>query len=302
METLQHWRQIKVRLQQRAALIAAVRAYFDRQGFLEIETPVVIAAPAPEEYIEGIPVENGFLRTSPELQMKKLLCADYEKIYQIGPCFRRNEFGARHRPEFTLLEWYETKLDYRQLLEFTAGLLRFAARNVTGSLQFTYQGQAVDLEAPPEIITVREACRQYAGIELERIATEAEFDEIMVSRLEPRLGMGRMTFLIDYPAARAALARRKPGAPEIAERWELYIAGMELANAYGELTDPVEQRQRFLRTQAVRAENHLLSYPFPEDFFAALEAGLPECSGAALGIDRLAMIFTDAADISEVRV
>ncbi len=299
---LRHLQNIKARLRRRAGLVAAIRAYFDERDFIETETPIVIKAPAPEEYIEGIPLENAFLRTSPELQMKQMLCAGYEKIYQIGACFRKNEFGARHRPEFTMLEWYEAKINYLQLLEFTTGLLRFAAREIKASLQMEYQGQAIDLALAPQVITVRSAYKKYAGIELDQIATEEEFDEIMTSQVEPNLGRGRMTFLIDYPAERAALARLKTDDSGFAERWELYLAGMELANAYGELTDPLEQRKRFLKAQVQRAKNNFTAYPFPDDFFKALESGMPECSGAALGVDRLAMIFTDAADISEVRV
>lgn len=299
---LEHLQNIKARLRKRAGLISAIRAYFDDRDFIETETPVVIKAPAPEEYIEGIPVKDGFLRTSPELQMKKMLCAGYEKIYQIGACFRKNEFGKRHRPEYTMLEWYETKINYLQLLEFTAGLLRFAVQKTRGSLQIEYQGQAIDLSIEPQIITVSDAYKKYAGVDISQIATEEEFDEIMTSKVEPCLGMGQMTFLIDYPANRAALARLKPDNPEFAERWELYLGGMELANAYGELTNPAEQRKRFEAAQIERAKNNFVAYPFPDDFFKALESGMPECSGCALGVDRLAMIFTDAADISEVRV
>ncbi|MDD5598701.1 MAG: EF-P lysine aminoacylase EpmA, partial [Victivallaceae bacterium] len=302
VEKLAHLRNIQARLRERAGLINAVRAYFAEQGFMEVETPVVIAAPAPEEHIEGIAVENAFLRTSPELQMKQMLCAGYEKIYQIGPCFRKNEFGSRHRPEFTMLEWYETGSDYFDLLDFTAGLLRFAAIRLKNSQQIVYQGEIIDLGLAPQIISVREAFEKYAGINPGRIGSEAEFDEIMALQLEPCLGKGRITFLTDYPAERAALARLKKNDPAVAERWELYIAGMELANAYGELPDPHEQRRRFEKARAVRAENGFIPYPFPDDFMEALESGMPECSGCALGIDRLAMIFTDSADISDIRI
>jgi elongation factor P--(R)-beta-lysine ligase len=297
---LKHLQNIKARLRKRAGLISAVRTYFDERNFIEVETPIVIKAPAPEEYIEGIPVEDGFLRTSPELQMKEMLCAGYEKIYQIGACFRKNEFGKRHRPEYTMLEWYETEINYIQLLEFTAGLLRLAAQKINASLLLEYQGQAIDLTVAPQIITVRDAYKKYADIDIDQIATEEDFDEIMTTKIEPHLGIGQMTFLIDYPANRAALARLKPSNPEIAERWELYLGGMEIANAYGELTDPVEQRKRFEEAQIVRAKNNFVPYPFPEEFLKALESGMPECSGCALGVDRLAMIFTDSADIADV--
>ena len=297
---LEHLQNIKARLRKRAGLISALRAYFDEQDFIEVETPIVIESPAPEEYIEGIPVENAFLRTSPELQMKEMLCAGYEKIYQIGACFRKNEFGKRHRPEYTMLEWYETDINYLQLMEFTAELLRSAAQKINTSLSLEYQGQIIDLSSPQEIITVKEAYMKYAGVDLDTIATEEEFDEIMTSKIEPHLGIGQMTFLIDYPANRAALARLKADNPNVAERWELYLGGMEIANAYGELIDPDEQRKRFEEAQAHRAKNNFISYPFPEKFLKALESGMPECSGCALGVDRLAMIFTDTTDISDV--
>ena len=299
---LEHLQNIKARLRQRAGLVSALRAYFDERNFIEVETPLLIKAPAPEEYIEGIPVENAFLRTSPELQMKEMLCAGYEKIYQIGACFRKNEFGVRHRPEFTMLEWYETKNDYLQLLEFSADLLRFAAQKTLGSLQIEYQDKTIDLALPPQIITVRDAYKKYADIDVDKIAAEECFDEIMTSQIEPNLGIGQMTFLIDYPANRAALARLKADNSEIAERWELYLGGMEIANAYGELTDPVEQRKRFEEAQVIRAKNNFVPYPFPEDFFKALESGMPECSGCALGVDRLAMIFTNSANIADLRI
>ena len=299
----------KARLRQRAGLIAAVRKYFDNNGFIEVDTPVLIPAPAPEEYIEGIPAANGFLRTSPELQMKIMLCAisddkdEYKKIYQLGSCFRHGEHGRRHRSEFTMLEWYEADIGYMQLAEFTTGLLRFAGQELNGKETLEYQGELIDLSLPPQIITVRDAFKEYAGLELEEIAAnpDLDFDEIMVSQVEPELGRGRISYLIDYPADRAALARLKPGRPAVAERWELYIAGIELANAYRELTDPVEQRQRFEQACEERSKNGLISYPVADDFFEALDSGMPECSGAALGVDRLAMIFTDSSDIAQIR-
>ena len=311
MNTLSHLRlqETKARLRQRAGLIAAVRKYFDNNGFLEVDTPVLIPAPAPEEYIEGIPAADGFLRTSPELQMKIMLCAisddtdGYNKIYQLGPCFRHGEHGRRHRSEFTMLEWYEAEIDYMQLAEFTTGLLRFVSQELNGVERLEYQGEIIDLSLPPQVITVRAAFKKYAGLELEEIAKnpDLDFDEIMVSQVEPNLGRGRISYLIDYPADRAALARLKPGQPDVAERWELYIAGLELANAYRELTDPVEQRQRFEQACEERSKHGLISYPVADDFFQALDCGMPQCSGAALGVDRLVMIFTDSSDIAQIR-
>ncbi len=287
-------------LTNRAAIVRAVRNFFDERGFVEVETPVLIAAPAPEEYIETIPAEGGFLRASPELQMKQLLADGFEKIYQLGACFRGGEFGHRHRPEFTMLEWYQAGIDYRELMDFTIDLVRnVAAKNLCQS--FDYLGTLVDLNLEPELITVNDAYLRYAGVPwLEALASD-QIDELMTTAIEPALNKSRMTFLIDYPAERAALARIKTGHPEVAERWELYIGGMEVANAYGELTDAVEQKQRFRHAATKRNEQGMAEYPEPDSFFAALEYGMPECAGCAFGIDRLVMLLTGVADIAEIK-
>lgn len=285
-------RNIRPNLERRAALWRSIRNSLDDAGFLEVETDVRIPAPAPEEYIESICAEKEFLRASPELAMKILLAAGYEKIWQIGRCFRADEFGSRHRTEFTMLEFYAAGWDYRELARFTARFIREAAHRLFGTNRITFRGRTIDLDAEPEYITVAEAFRRYAP-------EPGDFDELMVTKIEPELGTGRMTFLCDYPADRASLARLN--AEGNAERWELYIAGLELANAYGELTDPAEQRRRFTATAAFRHAHGMRDYPDPEDFFAALDRGLPQCSGCALGMDRLAMVFCDASDIGDVR-
>ncbi|MFA7231581.1 MAG: EF-P lysine aminoacylase EpmA [Victivallaceae bacterium] len=293
---------IKARLVQRAGLIASIRNYFDSHGFLEIETPVLIKSPAPEEFIESITANYGFLRTSPELQMKPLLSTGYDKIYQIGACFREGEFGRRHRPEFTMLEWYQAAADYMTLLKFTTEFIKHAAMKLFGNGKITYQGSVINLEVEPELITVNEAFLKYTGITAAEAMKQDVFDELMVTEIEPELGRERLTFLLDYPAERASLARLKKTDQTVAERWELYIAGLELANAYSELTDPLEQKRRFDMTVEYREANGMRRYPEPTEFFAALNYGLPECAGCALGIDRLVMIFTDASDIADVKV
>ncbi|QSH41735.1 EF-P lysine aminoacylase EpmA [Lentisphaerota bacterium ZTH] len=298
--TINELKNLKARLEVRAGLISAVRAFFDKNGFVEVSTPVLIKAPAPEEYIEGIPAASGFLRTSPELQMKQLVCAGYEKIYQIGPCFRKDEFGSRHRPEFTMLEWYHAGSDYLELMAFTAELIREAVHKVTGNDELIYHGYKLDMSKQPEIIDVSQAYERFTSMTSKQAEQRGEFDTLMVECIEPELGKGGMTFLKDYPASRAALARLKRHEPGLAERWELYIAGMELANAYSELTDPVEQRKRFTQARKVRAENGLVDYPESESFFAALDKGMPECAGCALGIDRLVMLLTNSTVISSV--
>ncbi len=282
-------------------MTAAIREFFDARGWLEVETPVRIAAPAPEEYIETFPVGGGWLRPSPELEMKILVGAGYGNIYQIGPCFRAGEKGRRHREEFTMLEYYAAMPDYRELAGLTAELLRFTAAKTAGSAHILYRGEKIDLGAEAEWITVREAFTKYAPGSEEEASAAGKFDEWMVNFIEPQLGRGRLTFLADYPAERASLARLDPENPAVAQRWEAYIAGIELANAFGELLDPEEQRRRFDAANRSRAADGMAEYPVREDFFAALEAGLPPVSGAALGMDRLAMLLTGAEDISDVK-
>ena len=289
-------------LQLRHRLAREIRRYFDDRDYLEVTTPVRIPAPAPEEYIESIPAGGQFLRTSPELAMKVLLSRGYERIYQLGPAFRAEERGRRHREEFTILEYYQAGLDYLGLLELTAGLLREAAQRLFGVPRLHYRGNWIELGGEPERLTVAEAFRRFAGCSVEEAEQRDCFDELMVTKIEPELGRGRPTFLCDYPAARASLARLRPDDSAVAERWELYLEGLELANAYGELIDSVEQRRRFREAAAFRARQGMLAYPEPEDFFAALDRGLPPCSGCALGFDRLVMVFADAADIAEVVV
>ncbi len=287
-------------LTRRSELFRAIRDFFYRNGFIEVETPVKIHAPAPEEYIESVRAEGDFLRTSPELAMKELLSEGFDRIFQIGSCFRANESGRRHREEFTMLEFYARGMEYREQALFTAGFVAEAARRLFGREKITYRGNPVDL-GQYEFITVNEAFLKFAGMSAAEADGKELFDELMVTRIEPALGRGRMTFLIDYPANRASLARLRADDPTVAERWELYIEGMELANAFGELTDPVEQKARFRAALEFRARAGMHPYPEPTGFFAALDRGLPQSSGCAMGLDRLTMIFCDADDIAAVR-
>lgn len=199
-----------------------------------------------------------------------------------------------------MLEWYEVGVDYRRLLEFATEMLRDVARKISGSYKINFRGLEIDLGAEPELITVNDAYLKYAGITSAEALKRDIFDEVMTEQIEPELGNGRMTFLLDYPACRASLARLKSGSCDVAERWELYIAGLELANAYSELTDAKVQRQRFKVEAGARANRGMNLYPEPTEFLKALEYGLPECSGCALGMDRLAMVFSNTTDIAEV--
>ena len=288
-------------LRTRSALLRAVRDFFYEQGFIEVETPVKIPAPAPEEYIESVTAGQGeFLRTSPELAMKELLSLGVEKMFQIGSAFRAGEFGRKHREEFTILEYYAAGWDYRRLAEFTAGMFVRAAETVTGRSVISRGGGSFDLRNV-EFITVDDAFRRYAGVSAFEADKTDAFDELMVLKVEPELGRQGITFLCDYPAARASLSRLSAADSRVAERWEVYVDGMELGNAFGELTDGAEQRRRFAAAQTFRRAHGMLEYPEPEAFYRALDRGLPDSSGCAVGFDRLVMLLTGADDISQVR-
>lgn len=290
-------------LQFRSRMLQACRAYFAAAGFLEVETPVRIPAPAAELQIDAPSADGAWLRTSPELHMKRLLAAGCQRIYQIGPCFRVGERGRRHNPEFTLLEWYRTPADYLDILRDCKDMLRRVVRQATGGSRLDWDGHVVDVAAPWTHLTVRDAFRQYAGWDPVAAFDANRFDVDLVSRVEPALAaFGQPVVLMDYPAQVAALARLKTGEPAMAERWELYLGGLELANAYSELADAAQQRARFIACNAERVAAGREAYPLDEAFLAALERGLPPCGGIALGIDRLAMLVCGAASIDDVRL
>ena len=282
-------------LRVRAGVLRKIRAFFDARGFVEVETPVRIAAPAPEPHIDCPASGDCFLRASPELQMKKLLAAGLPRIYQIGPCFREGERGRRHAPEFTMLEWYRAEADYNDIAADMEALVGEVLRHtgITG----------VSPVAPPlpfARLTVREAYIRWAGWDPVADWDQDRFDFDMATKIEPNLPKEPL-FLTDYPAPAASLARLKADDPRVAERWELYVGGMELANAFTELTDAAEQRRRF---EAARAERRALGeadYPLDEEFLSAL-ARMPSAGGVALGVDRLVMLACGAASIDEVRI
>ena len=287
-------------LKKRSEMLRAMRDFFYSHGFFEVESGVRIPAPAPEEYIEAVSADNGFLRTSPELALKELLAAGGERFFEIGSAFRCGEHGRHHREEFTIMEYYAAAWDYRRLADFTAGLFAAAASSVCGSVRTLFRGIAVDFSRV-EFISVDDAFHRFAGCSAFEADRNGVFDELMVSRIEPQLGNGGITFLIDYPAARASLARLSSVDSRVAERWEVYVAGVELGNAFGELVDAEEQKRRFAAARSFRAEQGMKPYPEPESFYAALEHGIPESSGCAVGVDRLAMILCGADDIGDVR-
>jgi lysyl-tRNA synthetase class 2 len=282
-------------LEKRARIIQSIRAFFIRRGYLEVETPHRIPANAPEAHIDAIASDGWFLHTSPELCMKRLLAAGCPRLFQICRCWRNAERGHRHLPEFTILEWYRAEADYRVVMEECEELLRA----LVAKEKLTYQGEHIDLSAPWERLTVAEAFARHAPVSLDEALAADRFDEIIAFEIEPKLGWEKPSFLYDYPVKLAAFARRKQEDPQVAERFELYIAGLELANAFSELTDAKEQRSRFEKEEALRRAFGKTPSTFPEKFLKELPA-MPESAGIALGVDRLVMLLSDAVAIDEV--
>ena len=291
--------QINKNLHLRARVIQAVRSFFIERQYLEVDTPIRIPTPAPEAHIDAVASDNWYLQTSPELGMKQLLAAGYSRIFQICKCFRHQERGRKHLPELTMLEWYAAGGNYADLMDDCQELIGLVAHQTTGSTDLSYQGQSIDLSPPWPRLSVDEAFRRYAGVAPEEALARNCFEEVVVNEIEPNLGTTGPIFLYDYPATLGALARLKPENPLVAERFELYIAGIELCNGFSELTDPVEQRRRFESEQKIRQSLNKPVYPMPQNFLAALNDMPPAC-GNALGIDRLVMLFADTADIDDV--
>lgn len=286
-------------LRWRARMIQALRQFFRERDYLEIETPVRIPAPAPEEHIEAPPSGGWFLQTSPELCMKRLIAAGYPRIFQISKCFREGERGDLHLPEFTLLEWYRQGADYRDLMVECEDLILYVAGALEKSDAIFYRGRRISLRKPWPRISVPEAFARHATLSLPEALEADRFDEIMACEIEPRLGTDQPVFLFDYPVALGALARAKEGDAALAERFELYLGGLELANAFSELTDEAEQRRRFEKARQFRRASGRRDYPLPEPFLNVLPS-MPDTAGIALGVDRLAMLLTDAATIDAV--
>ena len=310
-------------LQARARLQSSIRQWFADEGFVEVETPILQVAPGAEVHLAGFATEwktpegQGrirWLHSSPEFAMKKLLAGGMPKIFQFARVFRNAEGSALHHPEFTMLEWYRAKAGYEALMADCAALLA-----LTGVRALRWDGNVCDPAATPERLTVAEAFDRHAGVDLlaavgnaELLAKQADiamhagdswddvFFRVMFDRIEPRLGMGRPPILYEYPISMAALARAKPDDPRVAERFELYVCGVELANAFGELTDPAIQRARLQADMDEKERLYGLRWPIDADFLAAVDHGLPASSGIALGFDRLVMLATGARHIEDV--
>jgi lysyl-tRNA synthetase class 2 len=318
----------------RGRITAAIRGWFAEREFIEVETAALQVSPGNEAHLHAFGTEailpggaraRLYLRTSPEFACKKLLAAGEPRIFDLARVWRNRERGALHAPEFTLLEWYRAAEPYETLMTDCAALLALAAE-AAGARRLTFRGHAIDPLAAPERITVAEAFERFAAIDLLatveaggetdaaalaaaaraagiRVAADDTwadvFSRVLVERIDPHLGLERATILYEYPVCEAALSRPAPADPRVAERFELFACGVELANCFGELTDPAEQRRRFGLEMDEKARVYGERYPLDEDFLAAL-AHMPPAAGAALGLDRLVMLATGAARIDQV--
>jgi lysyl-tRNA synthetase class 2 len=286
----------------RAQVIKAVRNFFWERGFLEVETPLLIPANAPEEYINPIhALPSRQLQTSPEICMKRLLCRGHKKIFQISHCWRSDERGSRHLSEFTMLEWYRTDSDYTSLMTDCEELLKHViAECRPESRRFEHKSVSIDPFLPWACISVQEAFLRFGQHDVWECLERGLYEDILTSTIEPALAEFKApVFLLDYPSELAALARLKPKDNKLAERFELYVGGLELANGFSELNDPAEQRQRFKEANRIRCASGQNELPLPEPFLVDL-ASMPPSAGIALGIDRLVMLTAGKDSIDDV--
>ena len=331
-----HFAARRGRLDQRGRILGAVRRFFAAQGDVEVDTPALQVSPGIEPHLQAFETSlhdprdgrraKRYLHTSPEFAMKKLLVAGMPRIWQLAHAYRDGERSVTHHPEFAMLEWYRVGASYRDLMDECTALVR-ACQDAAGVEALVWRERTADARRSWQRLSVAEAFQEHCGIDLlatapdplapdvERltaaarhlgIAPHAEDDwealyfRIFLERIEPFLGLGAPTILHDYPLSMAALSRRSAADPRLAERFEVYVCGLELANAFGELTDAAEQRRRFVADQAKKLALYGDTYPIDEDFLAALDCGLPECAGIALGFDRLVMLLTGAENIEDV--
>ena len=319
------------KLKLRSKLIASIREFFTAQDFLEVETPILQTSPGAEIHthafsttLHGAFGENPrelYLNTSPEFAMKKLLVAGLPKIFQITKAFRNQEFSPFHQPEFTMLEWYRAGASYLEIMQDCEELIKHAAR-ICDVREIECLGHKPDLFKTWERLSLQNCFLKYCDLDLESCLQDRQkfaskalrigvnisladawddiFFKVFLDKIEPYLGIKTPTIIYDYPIEMAALSRPKPLAPQWAERFEIYIGGLELANAFGELTDPKIQAQRFQEDGLKRLKLYGQKHPIDTDFLAALEYGMPQSAGIALGIDRLALLFTNASCLKEV--
>ncbi|MDD3669314.1 MAG: EF-P lysine aminoacylase EpmA, partial [Alphaproteobacteria bacterium] len=311
----------------RRTIVRTIRRFFERRGFAEVDTPALQISPGLETHLRAFRAEGYLLHTSPEFAMKKLIVAGMPRIFQLAHAYRNEPKSDTHHPEFTMLEWYRAQTDYRAMMRDTIALVRACAR-ACGVAELRHRSRTCDPFRPWRKLTIAQAFRQYAGVDVMRslpdennalpdpgpLRAQAEkigiscadsdtwedvFFRIMLNKVECHLGDGVPTILYEYPACLGALARRKPGNPRVVERFEAYACGLELCNAFSELTDADEQAARFAHEIAQKKKLYGETYPMDEDFLAALRYGMPPCSGNAVGADRLVMLISGAEKIED---
>jgi lysyl-tRNA synthetase class 2 len=279
----------------RARALRAIREWFEAERFLEVDTPARVRTPGLDLHVDALPQAGGHLVTSPEFFMKRMLAGGFPRIYQLAHCFRADEQGAQHEPEFMMLEWYRAFADVERVMADTEQIVRCVFETI---------GKRLASKRPFERLPVREAFRRFANepdaASLAKRNSDRYF-ELLVDRVEPALdALERPIFLVDYPISEASLARPSPADPEVAERFELYLSGVELCNGFGELTDPAEQRRRFQEDRRQRKRLGRPDYSLDERFLSALDEGMPRASGNALGVDRLIALALGATSIQDV--
>ncbi len=293
-------------LRARAAMFEAVRRFFEARRFLEVDTPQCVPSPGLDLHLDAFAADGGYLITSPEYQMKRLLVAGMPRIFQIVHCFRRGERGDWHNPEFTMLEWYRAFSGVDELIDDTVKLIRHVAAELTGAEVLEAGERVVHAGAECVQMSVAEAFDRFAGVPRAEMLAWAQDDEVryfrtLVEQVEPGLAaMDRLVVLRDYPSSQASLARARPDDPSVCERFELYAGGIELCNGFGELTDPAEQRRRLEADQRKRAETGKEVYPIDGRFVDALREGMPPSGGNAMGLDRLLALCMRAERIGDV--
>lgn len=318
---------------QRAKIIDLIREFFKKAGFLEVETPILVPYAGTEPYLDPIKINfrddkgtnySGYLITSPEYSLKKLLALGFDKIFEITKAFRQKEaFGGYHNIEFSLLEWYRLNSNYRQIMKDVENLIYFLAKKINKKSSVSYLGQKIDLTPPWRMISVKEAFKIYSQIDLEKVKKFNDFKKILISKnyslnkentwddlffliflneIEPCLPKNQPVIIYDYPLPQAALAKKKNPKSFYAERFEVYIGGLEIANAFSELTDYKEQEKRLKQEQKLRKKLKKEIIPIDKEFIFALKSGIPASAGIALGIDRLQMLLLDIEDINDLLI
>ncbi|HNT30267.1 MAG TPA: EF-P lysine aminoacylase EpmA [bacterium] len=323
--------QLRHKLEKRAQIVRAIREYFWSQDFIETETPTLVHVPGMEPYLDPFKTElrdeggkraDAYLITSPEYAMKKLLAGGMERIFQLTRSYRNREtLSTQHSPEFTILEWYRANATYEDIMRDTEELVAYIARKVLGTTHVQYQGKPLELAPPWKRTSFAAALEQYAGVRYDEIETQAKLQallrkrsyrvsdtddwdtlvlQLFVQEVEPKLGQEQPEIIFDYPASQAALATISPRDARFAQRFEVYARGIELCNAFNELTDAAEQRRRLEEERKLRQQLGKDDYPVDETFLAALETGMPPAGGNALGVDRLAMLLLDTDRMADI--